>query len=122
MNEWTICMDLRKQKRKRRRSEQEKCPHLVVPEKAYQLQRKLNIDGLATALLGTEAYELQVQGWIYTRVLRPDNSYTEEDQWEYTTIGNFNRWRDRLLFRRTAEATLCQADPAEGHALPGRSS
>ena len=102
-NDWTVCVDIRKQKRKQRYIEQKTCPHLVDAEKANNLQRKLNIDGLSNALQSTEARELQHQGWIYTRVLRPDDTYTEENQWEYSTIENFNRWDDRILFRRSLE-------------------
>ncbi len=98
--DWQVCVDPRKQKRKQRRIEQDQCPHLVRPEKAQYLERKLNVDNLATALLCERSRELQQQGWIYTRVLRPEDIVKNEEGWEYTIIDDFNKWGDKLLYRR----------------------
>ncbi len=51
-------------------------------------------------LQSTEVHDLQVNGWIYTSVLGPDDSYTVKEHCEYTTIINFNKWGDQILFRR----------------------
>ena len=98
--EWTVCIDHRKQKRVQRRIERKTCPHLIRAERARRLENKLNISNLATTLLGDTSHQLQLDGWIYTRVLRPQDVYDEEEGWEYTTIEDFNKWGDKLLFRR----------------------
>lgn len=107
---WTVCVDLCKQKRNQRRIEKEQYPHMVRAPRAHQLQRKLNIDNLVTTLLEDTAHQLQIEGWIYTRVLRPTDLFSKEDGWEYTTIDNFNKWEDKILFRRIVRGSAPATD------------
>ena len=95
---WEIYNDQRKQKRKQKRDEYKQYPHLVRLQKANQLQQKLNIDNLASTLLGEEAHELQISGWRYRRVLRPNDDLPQDQAMEYTTIDNINKWGDKILF------------------------
>ncbi len=100
MDDWVVFVDPRKQKREQRQAKYEACPHLISPVKAQQLQSKLRIENLTITLLSPEALALQKDGWIYTRVIRPEETYETEEGWEYTMITNFNKYGDSLLFRR----------------------
>jgi hypothetical protein len=99
---------VRHNKRKAKRAERkvllEQCPHMILSSQAKFLQYNLNIDNLAATLLADESKELQQDGWVYTRVIRPDEEYDDTlVDFEYKTIGNFNRWGDLILFTRKSK-------------------
>lgn len=102
--DWTVVVDSKKEKYIKKRDEIKKYPHLIRANQAQNLERNLNIANFANTLLSEKAVNLQYEGWIYTRALRPNDTYEHEFGWEYTTLDNFNKWGDRLLFRRKLQS------------------
>lgn len=90
----------RREKRAERRELFEKCPKPILSQEAHHLQHFLNIDCLADTLLSEEAKKLQLDGWVYHMVLKPEDDHVNENAFEYKYIENFNKWNDKIVFRR----------------------
>lgn len=105
--EFSIFHDPKKQKYLQRKQEKKNCPHLVGGERAYRLQKQLDIENLAMTLLSEQSKILQRDGWKYDRVLRKGRRRhdLERPDREYCTLDVIdNAWKDQLLFSR--EKTL----------------
>lgn len=73
---------------------------------AYQLQKELDITGLARVLLSTESRNMQEDGWEFLRVLKIDETSedpdpVDNDLVEYMCLPIPNKWNDRALFHRS---------------------
>ena len=111
---WTKVVNVKKQKHRQRKKEMDcvnlrweklklECPHIVVPERSYKLQKKLRIDKLEQRLLSDEFIEYQKQGWIYVKVMTPEdiqkNIPQDTEDTKYSTLSLGNKWSDCILFR-----------------------
>ena len=98
---WAIAgTDRRKQKRDKNRADRRECPHMIRHAKANELERRLNVRGLADVLLGTTAKELQLVGWIYAGVIKPEDSPGEEEGYTYAYIDEINNYHDAIQFKQ----------------------
>lgn len=80
----------------------EEIPHIMMPDHIRNIQQKLNIDELANRMLSVEWVEYQREGWVYDRVIKPDdpNSIPEDDGNEYDIKELGTKWGDIVLFKR----------------------
>lgn len=82
----------------------EEIPHIMMPDHIRKIQQKLNIDELANRMLSDKWVEYQREGWVYDRVIKPDdpNSIPEDDGNEYDIKELGTKWGDIVLFKRVA--------------------
>ena len=84
----------------------------VKKEKAMQLQRDMDIEGLAEVVMSIESKNLQEDGWKFEGVTKGDiqgNSFfglngvakNFSDLLVYTTLPISNKWLDRAVFSRS---------------------
>lgn len=75
-------------------------PHLMMPGHIRKIQKKINIDELADKLLSDEWIEYQREGWVYERVIKPDEtgSLPDGDDYDIRPLGN--KWGDVVLFKK----------------------
>lgn len=80
---------------------QEDCSHIMMPGQSRRLQATLRIDGLAEHLLSEKCIELQLQGWKYVRVIKPDDdpdTIPESDDFDLVDLEN--KYGDCVLFQK----------------------
>lgn len=121
--EWHAVTNKRNQKRriKQRKIDEEKrkweelqkeCPHIIMPDRAQRIKRKLNIDNLDEKLLSQEWVDYQKRGWKYVKVLKPESqTYSngtgmESDSLAFSTLPLENGWGDSVLFCISADAQV----------------
>ena len=79
----------------------ERCPHIILPARAHRIRRKLNIKRLDDCLLSKEWISHQLEGWIYMRVIKPDDKDgipAETPECVYSVLSIDNGWKDAALF------------------------
>jgi len=91
---------------------QKECPHIIMPDRAQRIKRKLNIDNLDAKLLSQEWIDYQKKGWKYVKVLKPDSqtypneSGVESDSLVFSTLPLNNGWGDLILFCMPADIEM----------------
>lgn len=75
-------------------------PHLMMPGHIRKIQRKINIDQLAERMLSDDWIDYQRQGWVYDRVIKPDDTTGIPDGEEWSIRELENKWGDIILFKR----------------------
>ena len=91
---------------------QKECPHIIMPDRAQRIKRKLNIDNLDTKLLSQDWIDYQKKGWRYVKVLKPDSqtypsgSGVDSDSLVFSTLSLDNGWGDLILFCMPADAEI----------------
>jgi hypothetical protein len=73
---------------------------IISKEKAYRLQKSLDIAGLATFLLSDESQIIQREGWGYSRVVKKEDVLTEIDENRTLLVPIGNKWGDCVLFTK----------------------
>lgn len=99
MNDW-VSVTSRQKKRSGGSMNTDQHGSMITESQASKLQHRLNIDNLEEILLAPSTRKLQMEGWIYSRVLVIGEAHPNKQGWEYLTTGAFNKWGDRLLFCR----------------------
>lgn len=79
---------------------QKEIPHLMMPGHIRKIQRKINIDDLSERLLSDEWIEYQRKGWVYEKVIKPDETGNIPDTDEYDILPLGNKWGDVVLFKK----------------------
>ena len=91
---------------------QKECPHIIMPDRAQRIKRKLNIDNLDTKLLSQDWIDYQKKGWRYVKVLKPDSqtypkgSGVDSNNPVFSTLPLDNGWGDLILFCMPAETDI----------------
>lgn len=86
-------------------------PKYISKEKAFGLQRTLDIMGLSALLSSIESRNLQEDGWIFEGVIKKDDEtriftaatcvYKEKSNARiYVTLPIANKWEDQAIFSR----------------------
>lgn len=79
-----------------------KYPHMVLPQRALRIRRKLNIDKLDIYLLSDEWINYQKDNWRYDKVLKA-GTFNEKDIEKTVNILILdleNGWGDKVLFTK----------------------
>jgi len=110
-NDWTKVGNHKRQKQRIRQKEREKeriiwdnlkkeIPHIVMPSRAFRLKGKLRIDNLDKKLMSDEVIEHQRKGWVYVKVIKPDDDeiIPKDEDYMYSVLDVDNKWGDRILF------------------------
>jgi hypothetical protein len=87
----------------------------ITKQKAFGLQRELDIMGLATLLLSVESRNLQEDGWIFEGIVKTNDkekiclagnvSKKFLPSKSYITLPVANKWDDQVVFSRTMGAS-----------------
>lgn len=77
----------------------------ITRERAFALQKELDIVDLAGVLTSIPSRNLQADGWGFDRILRGDGDRPEDvppntDLVEFIWLAIPNKWGDRALFSR----------------------
>ena len=80
----------------------EKCPHIMMPGIARRTAAIIRIDNFAEMFTSDEWIDLQLSGWKYERVVKPDDGEFEmpDDGYVYDLIEMQNKWGDYVLFKK----------------------
>ena len=99
---WVQVTDIQKNKRRNAQKWQvlkNQAPHIVIPTRAKKIQRKKNIDGLVSKLLSEEWIKLQLQGWRYVKVVKPEDLGDVHLDSFNILLPIENKWGDNVLFK-----------------------
>lgn len=113
---WTVVSPRNKRTPKKKRFTRREPPRKVNPgfalydaegpidkTKAVQIQKDLNVDGLAGILQGDENQKLLKDGWRFYGIVRggdPSETPTNTEFWEFRTYDLTNRWNDVVVVAR----------------------
>ena len=112
---WETFVNKRKQRKKQKlhekkvwESRKETAPHIILPQHAAALQRKLNIDRLEEQLCSEQWIEYQLEGWQYVRVLKGGlpAPLIDTDTHHYSVLALENDWGDVVLFKKDKSSAL----------------
>jgi hypothetical protein len=80
----------------------EKCPHIMMPGIARRTAAIIRIDNFAEMFTSDEWIDLQLSGWKYERVVKPDDGEFEipDDGYVYDLVEMKNKWGDYVLFKK----------------------
>jgi hypothetical protein len=82
---------------------QKNIPHLVMPGSIRRLAQRMNIDRLAEKMLSDEYIELQKSGWVFVKVIKPDDTEAlpeDNEEYKYDMMSLDNGWEDYVLFKK----------------------
>ncbi len=80
---------------------QKTTPHVMMPGQIRRIAATLNIAGLAEKMLGEEWIKLQLDGWKYERVIKPDDCADDvPDGPEYDIQDLGNKYGDLVVFKK----------------------
>lgn len=77
-------------------------PHLLMPKNVREIQILENIDGFEDKLLSDEWIGYQEEGWIYVKVIKPEEADTivdSDEEYKYEIFPLENKWGDYILFK-----------------------
>jgi hypothetical protein len=79
---------------------QSEIPHLILPDKIRRLAKEMNIDLLAEKILSDDWVTHQRNGWVYLRVIKPDDIQVIPIDTDHSILPLDNGWGDVVLFQK----------------------
>lgn len=105
--EWKIVAPRRKEKSRLQKEKwdglTEKCSHIITPSLSRNLRSKFNVDGIEEFFMSDKIVNLQIDGWIYEKILKSvdDEIPDDSEEWIYRSFPVNNDYGDCVLFKRS---------------------